>query len=491
MKKHIGITLGPIGRIASYADDTKGLWATSYIFSYIGKCLVKNLFKNQNKVIKPYITAEMFETSNGVGFFPDQYIIEANEGDFETLCNTCDNILNDLGVLIASQLNKDAPDIIEYIKNTIKVYIIEKEIDDNEDIIKTMDNYLNAIECHDLYQHIQTENYLAQFFNKVIDSFLTIDAFNKEERRLFNTVIEYSAYELFNEITTEKDRNSLIKDIENGKTIDKLKPYHKHIAIVSADGDHIGKAFAALKEKSSILNKALLEYNLLVSNIVSCYGGQSVFQGGDDLLFFAPVYNGKETIFTLINEINNLFKEKVSDKCASVKEQLEGKMPTLSFGLSVSYYKHPMFEAHELSNDLLCKAKNTGRNRICAQICKHSGQTTILSLDKASKTYEKSLDLIKLGLTLGKTNEFLHSTTYWLMNNKEILNHILSCEMDNEVMLKNYFTNSFDEDIHQISKENNFFDTLQNYLIESPKETAVEDLSAILRFIELLNSTRK
>lgn len=509
---YIGITLGPVGRIASYAQSTKGIWASSYLFSYIGEKITEKFYyevavavADRRKFIKPYLEDAIFSTSsNGVGYFPDQYIFEAKDTDFDDLLVFCDDLFDEMGGQIAEtlQYNTLKKDIVKHLKCTLKIYIVEKKLDDSEDIISIIDGYLNSMENRDQFQHIQGCNYLAEFFEKANGSFLTAHAFEKSTGRLFDSVLEYSAKDLLIRYGNDDAKKiDIIKKIEAGIQIDEMKPYHKYLAIVSADGDNIGSALRKLGKDSNVLSQALLEYNRKITQKISIYGGQAVFQGGDDLLFFAPIYVYDKSIFDLIKEIDIIFENVAftldlynEELVNSNKEEIKFEpIPTLSFGVSISYFKHPMFEARDKSSDLLESAKNSGRNSIAIDICKHSGQTTAFILNKNSRTYESALTLISDGIKYGAKDNFLHSTTYWLMSHKNILKYILSNE-DSVFMLENYFNHTFDESIHKKHKE--YFKVLQNYLLGSYEENkrdipkVIEDLHSILRFVELLNSKR-
>ena len=115
-----------------------------------------------------------------------------------------------------------------------------------------------------------------------------------------------------------------------------------------------------------------------------------MYVGGDDLLFFAPVAYHKngtlKTIFDLLADIDRLF--------ASVMTPLatahEVATPTLSYGVSINYYKFPLNEMRDEAYRLLMyKAKNKAihpaKNCIEFILRKHSGQ----KLDKVEKDVER------------------------------------------------------------------------------------------------------
>lgn len=84
--------------------------------------------------------------------------------------------------------------------------------------------------------------------------------------------------------------------------------------------------------------------------LINNYGGLPIYAGGDDLLFIAPVC-GKEskTIFDLIEEIDKEYKEKIQDM---VEERINIKT-SMSYGISIIYYKYPLYEAWEIARNML------------------------------------------------------------------------------------------------------------------------------------------
>lgn len=506
--KYIAITFGPITRVISYAKSTKELWAASYFFTYLAK-QVMTPFRGRTFLL-PQLADEMYDNTKtrGAGLFPDRYIFRAQEGDFDTLCVNCDQLYINLGKAIGNTINKPhkANDITTYLKNTIKIYCFEKEFLESSNIVHECEDQLAVMELEDVFPQKEPCNYLSLFFEKVNGSFLTNDAFEKNKVRIFETIIEYAAVELNskeywdrynlngNEIqqirNTALPNKDVIPYLEENKLI---KPYHKYIAIVKADGDNVTKTIKGLKDEGKVVaefDACLLKYNLRVIRLIEAYRGKAIFLGGDDLLFFAPVRNKKNNIFTLIKKINSAFNQEMKDL---------PNPPTLSFGISISYYKHPMFEAIEMADEQLMKAKSGDKNQIAWHLRKHSGQISQSLIKKCKTTvYEQFIDLIKKGMVDKNHPENVYSSyTYWLIENKEMLAYILrpaeSSETNRKVVteaLANYLKNTFNEPLHQ--KMDAYMNTLIQYLIvatsEISAEYAIDSLPAILRFVGFLKS---
>src|SRR5690606_32717211 len=108
------------------------------------------------------------------------------------------------------------------------------------------------------------------------------------------------------------------------------------------------------------------------AKLISSYGGVPVYIGGDDALFFAPVRYGEKDIYMLIDQIDEAFHKSLTEAGISNK-------PSLSVGISIAYYKHPLVENLERSRDkLFGKAKNFQfkngkKNAVACLVQKHSG----------------------------------------------------------------------------------------------------------------------
>lgn len=498
MNLYIAVTFGPIGRVASYAEDTKGIWASSYFFVYLAKQVIKPMYEKRDFLLPQWSQAgskdkemQVFGPQQGAGLCPDRYIFKAEKGDFEELGGICDKVYRNTAKQIAEVIRKDSRLIEEYLKHTIKIYFCEHEFNEGtgeQEIVEKCGALLNAMECEDLFAPTEKQNYLKEFFSKVNGTFLTKDAYgethNTNGSRLIKTIFEYSAGELKHEMDID------LIGIASGekKMPDEVCTRHKYIAIVKADGDNMSKTLKAIYEDESrtihYLDKQLLEYNLKVGQLIRDFGGVPIYTGGDDLLFFAPVVYNDKTIFQLLQNIDDTFNQYMG-KVGSTT------VPTLSFGLSVSYYKFPMFEATEMAEALLQKAKSDPqkKNRIIWSLRKHSGQTLNGTIDKNNPDFYQ--DVIKLiQESLGVTeNEWLSSVAYWLRKEQDMLTGIIS----HENQLKAYIENNFNEDIHK--KKKSLLDSVTEFLkthllvlsSEKDKKAVLDTLYSSLRFVLFMN----
>jgi len=277
----------------------------------------------------------------------------------------------------------------------------------------------------------------------------------------------------------ENEFNYKIKD-ENGndKYIRSFYDYHKYVAIIHSDGDNVGKIVNVIGEDESFISdfsNALIQYNKACAQIIYRNGGAPIFAGGDDLLFLAPVVNGDKNIFDLVQLLEEEFEKKVANKYRQTlidfykqnkTEEKDQKFPSISYGLSITFYKFPLYEAKNLSYKLLeeIKFESENKNEFRFKLMKHSGQIIEFTLPKNENNNVNLFDLTRAFIKNQNTNkDFLNSFTYKLHQLRPL---ILECLSDNEDVskrLKNFFRNNFNENYKSNSK---FYEALIEFIIQ-------------------------
>ncbi|MEM7571691.1 MAG: type III-B CRISPR-associated protein Cas10/Cmr2 [Bacteroidota bacterium] len=234
--------------------------------------------------------------------------------------------------------------------------------------------------------------------------------------------------------------------------------YHKYYCLVDVDGDAFGLAIRSLGDDEAAIeqfSQKLANFALSAAATINKYGGKPIFIGGDDMLFLAPVvYHSTAkgvptTIFDLIEALDALF----------TAENFPAA-PTLSYGLSITHYKYPLFEARNASLErLLQHAKRSSwpqktqngttkplkKNTIAFRFIRHSGSYFDGYLTKP---------LLKdfLGLyQLGTSEKFLSSFTYKLREIEDVL-QVVGPELD-EVRRTALVANLFNEADHRSHEE--------------------------------------
>lgn len=443
MSTYIALTLGPITRVIALARKTRGMWAASYLFSYLAKHIITPL--KDRPFILPYMATALFdEPSVGVGTFPDRYIFNSEHGDFEKLAQSVNKTFNDL----AQKLNpKDTEGTQKLLMQYFKVYFFETERDENleeRQFVEDCERRLALLEQREAYVPTlsDSEHHLSTLFN----------AKNKD-MRLMDFLIMDAQIDKFKsivEITSQDDDNNSLPDL----------PYQRYIAIVYADGDSMGKAFAEASN-SSTLSEQLYQFNKNAIKAIKNFDGQPVFIGGDDLFFFAPIYNpGKGSIFSLIKELDEDFSKALGTTSPA----------TLSYGVSITYVKYPMSEAVRLSKELLDSAKgryaqgDIYKNNILFSVQKHSGQTRSVILHKGCAATMKQIYVFVEKYIVDKSQGdnsaiLLRSVMHNLREHEPVIINAISSSS----LLHNYFINNYNEPEHNQFEA--FFTDLENLLL--------------------------
>ena len=506
--KYTILSIGPIYDTLKIADNTRAIWTVSFIFSYLMRETIRYLV-NKEKISKenflvPHYTdtfeEKYMQDGQSIGIFHDRLILK---GEFaQKVDNAFKNSLENLAEIVWQtfkkteekdfkyvQVDVDETKVKDFIRGYFQSYIAQVDIEADKNPILELSKYVDAIEYEPKLAQYEEKEYLFLFLRLTNLSLLKEVAFGEEaykvlKDRCFKSLPEISAYELLNssdEIYKKYKENYLCLTIEKLKQLkergeedalfdllkkefgDRFKPYHKYVAIVHGDGDSFGKHLKStganenqIKEFSDNIFSFLIEARDIIEN----YGGHQLVGSGEDLLFFAPVINEKENIFTLINKIDTVFKKYFGNTKLS-----------MSYGISVTYYKFPLQEALELSADALwsyakeskwistSEKKESAKNAIHIVVQKHSGQTHRLTLHKNSTLYDSFVKLTNEELSDDTTIQLPHSLHHSLQTVDTIINII---DKEN---IEHFFTNMFNENIHKV-KHKKALEALEEILVK-------------------------
>ena len=428
---YIALTIGPIYKTLQNAKKPKELFASSYIFSYIMREIIEN-FQEREFVI-PYIEDRtIFDKESKIGLFHDRFIFQSKENDLEKLHIVIENVLHQ----VSQELEIDVTSLQEY----LQIHYTEKELDTDANPITTLTPYLDTQE---LFFRVSQDNSVIEKLRR-----------KKGDKDNF--------------LTKNKD----IKD-----DLEKLS-YHNYYCVVHADGDSMGKV---IEDKNNIqkVSQNLFRYCKNSYTLIQNFGGQTIFAGGDDLLFIAPVVGeDKTTIFQLCDAISKDFDQLLSPA-------------TLSFGITINYIKFPLYEALENSREqLFVKAKNELRNNISFKVTKHSGQSFEALVHKGDEAVYNNFLAFVSSITDEQDNtNFLHSIHHKIDSYKTTINLIGK----DTKRVQNFFDNYFNETSHDAYRE--FFRTLVEFIssvYQSEKINNKLDLIyATLRFIKFVKGDKK
>lgn len=424
--QYLALTIGPIIKTLMEARRTRELWAGSFLLSTLMKQLLLALDPQGDRVLIPKIPAAVASgTLYGAGIYPDRLFMKADglqKSDVEAAIKTA---LAGLAkeVLLKAESN-DAERIsqavdfwqrffrIRYVLKPmadisqgklsldLTPYLETQELEDTsfpeEPVGQARDESKDSLEAGNAAASKQSEpNELLNLFDeKRIYQVPLSDGLKNANRGVYDPILtpasffpstlELAAFELFakeggqllrisEETRKAKDEGSELfyqKLLEEPSLRQHFRPRHKYFCIVQADGDNIGKAIKRLNDEKSYsrFSEELAQFGQDAALKINEFGGKPVYIGGDDLLFLAPVYNGQDTIFKLIQDLDVAFKAKNLHSEAS-----------LSFGLNVVYYKYPLFEAISEAYSILHEAKDykskqgKKKNAVAFRLTKHSG----------------------------------------------------------------------------------------------------------------------
>jgi len=440
----LALSVGPIYEsmfeVFEKKNKTKRLKAASYFFSLFMREMVDRLRKIDGiYVIVPYAEDEVFEKDlTNIGYFHDRLIVKSNKS-YEELKNIVEKVENEVFEEFRKEYNLNKENLK---KDIYRYYLIE----DEEELKKVDSNLVFAI-------------------NKILDSLELAPKFSKNPK----TIIEDGVEKVVNSISKYQDyyiKKHKVKSIEDIAKGD-------YFAVIVADGNGMGKVI----EKKGIENiKSISKglFDFIVENNIYEYTislkGELIYAGGDDVLAFLPV----DRVFEYIEKLNEDFKKSL------------GKDVSLSFGISINYYKFPLREAIKESWGLLYDAKNKGERKAAfsLRLRKHSGQVENIFHKLDSKEYNFFKEIKELVLN-GKP--FIKSFHHNLRRYQKV---ILSFYNHNRSNIVDAFENMFNEaseaEFETIKKVAEYLD-----YVEPKKEEEFNNIFYDLSFIKFLSEKVK
>lgn len=429
---YIALTIGPIYKTLANAKKPKELFASSYIFSYIMREIISG-FKDR-EFITPYIKDDsVFDKNSPVGLFHDRFIFKSREGDLGKLNGSIVNVCRDIALAFSIDVSQ--------VRDYLQINYFEKKLDADKNPILELTPYLDTAEL--FFQIAQDETFL--------------------------TALRRQKGDKDNFLTADKD---IVDDL-------KKLSYKKYYCVVHADGDKMSQAIKDVTKIEKV-SKSLFEYCKNSNDLIKKFGGQTIFAGGDDLLFFAPVLSKDrtKTIFELCQEIAKDFTTRIPTS-------------TLSFGISINYVKFPLYEALENSRQLLFfKAKSGEKNNIAFNVTKHSGQSFEAVIHKTNKEVYESFLVFTSNIKGGEdVDNFLHSIHHKIDTYKTTIGLIAS----DKHKLQNFFDNYFNETEHR--QYRSFFTALIDFIYAVYQDSSIDKkldlVYTTLRFVKFVQGDKK
>lgn len=487
--KYFGITLGPIYDTMLLTSTPAGLWASSYLFSYIAKRICEMLVATGIKMedfLVPYfelktdnnLSLPYFENvdcnaafNTGIGFFHDRIIFSG--GDIQKTQEIIDKIISELAEKFCCDLtgdNKQLDKYKEYFRQYLQIYAIE--LDDNKPPIRQLSKYLDAMELQKNFVSIENSNYILELFNNA--GAKNEEAIKGKNDRIKNSFLvqDLPEWQLLN---SKKNIKDIVTIAKAGHELATMKKY-SYYAIVYADGDRLSEVLFELKDSISIrgYSKKCFNYLALASKQISEFGGVTIYGGGDDLLFIAPLESSDGTnLLDLLIGIRHSFNKVFPDY-------------TVSFGVSIQYVKFPLYEALARAYDHLVEAK-TGKDSLSLYLQKHSGQSTGFVIENFS-TNEISGAISQM-IKNCADNDFLKSAMYHMQNKKKLF----TIGWENKC-IHNLFINIFDNP--EQKKWGNYLKQMEDLMIhdgmnsfrltkkhDTDTQTIIDHMLVIMRLV--------
>lgn len=535
---YLAVTLGPIYRTSQQSKRTRMLWAGSYLFSHWMRRIVETLKVDgfEENILIPHPKHFDSKSTLGAGVYPDRCIVKATSkldlGRFTSIVKTTvEDITTDItnhiqGTKLATNLpaiNYEKAKLKQDLESYLQYSCIEMLIPEGDNILFTLYDQLDTLELRQQWPTYYPD-VITHFLYRVNkgNSFLTKEAFRGG--KTFESIVEialrdlerkdHSKYEspaaLLN--TEEYEPEEEILDSVCMKANQKIfgedfRQFHKYVAVVYADGDGISNVLAQLGQKTQDLKKfseTLIDFNLAITSQINDYGGAGIYLGGEDILMFLPVVCDEKCFFDLTQIIDDCFTKqfeplitKINAKILDERDKI--RMPTLSWGIAIQYYKHPIWDGLDTAHELMVKAKNESlhphKNTIGIALRKHSGQTMQAFIQKdLAESYEAIGDFFKAHR---QDERLLKSVTHKLRD--PLFGAMLEAVADNEESLKHFFRNTFNESIHRTHSKY-LYETLPSLIykvykeypkpIENEKQPTVRQavVYTVLRLVHFMNS---
>lgn len=467
MTNYIGITLGPIEDTMELTSTPAGVWAASYLFSFLAHEIRYNIGKSellQDEL--PYDPNDNKKVSHiyekGVGLYHDRIIFE--ESDKYSLDVTVNAVKQAVDEIVkgfsASEIAKEDK-LKEFFYSYFNIHILRVPVKDGESFLIKVNDALDATELEKVFpSSIQTNPILSLFDgdeekkNELIKkSFLVSGG---SEQKIRNWILTNDSERGIKDLPTIAKAINSNKESPYGEK-DKAKYYY---AVVQADGDSMGDTVKAIQDEKNYkeFSEQCIRYGCKTAEIVLKYGGIPIYVGGDDLLCIVPLMykidGDNRTFLDMVKEIRKEFKNEFQNE------------PDLSFGIQIQYIKAPLHEALKQSASLLFdNAKSNKPGAMAINLRKHSGQSAQVLLKRIGDEEQGSIVLDNLNDLIKKhvDEETLKSVGKHIADFAELFN-----QAGQRGAIDQFFDNVFDNGVSDNDKR--YIDNISDFTKELIKQ---------------------
>lgn len=489
---YLALTIGPVYRTIANARKTRELWAASFLLSQFMRCLLEKLAeKNFGEPLSPDIS-NLKETKkwHGAGIWNDNCFFKIYQEHLDILKKELPEIIaaakEEIINLALFDLEKKGAGLPESDLRKIiaqhfhcHAVLINRPASAEEPVLQQLSALSASVEMRDLYPTRHDDFVSATMFrgsavkglyhlgfeerDKIFTFYQNRFDSNETLRRM-PSLLEIGLREFRSDedlyskiakiISDNAHKGDDETDDENQAIIDLLKPLkderaqsifkkrHKYVAIVQSDGDGVGRLISTQNNEDEIktISKKLMQFSTDAVEKIVAFDGLPVYAGGDDLLFIAPLQNKEQQyLFDLLETIQAAFKA-------------QGLPPqtSMSFGVSIFYYKYPLGEALENGRELLqnlakklaFRSKNDAtkleKNALAFRVMLHAGQSFAAVLRQEGKTWKRWKKLIKA--KAGNDTAFISGVVHTL----EQLGYLLE-QACKDATTKAFFEHHFNE----------------------------------------------
>jgi len=476
MNKYIGITIGPIIKTLSIARKPRELWSASFLFSGLMENLIVRISKEENvKIISPGVikdAASVEESKIVVGLYPDRIFC---------VSITFEQVRNIIRQVVFEYANNH-----KVYADYFKVYATEVDAENDGKAVKELNKQLDYLELHNRALLHEAEESVRKLVvsNKLFEL--------KNGSKKFETLAEIATTQLeqlypneYRDVLIEArkdesvdEKDELVKNLS--KKLEKFITPHKYICVVHADGDNVGTIVGSLGTgKLTPFSENLLKFGKKACHSIEKFQGLPIYAGGDDLLFIAPVVSNDEngntqTIFDLIKQIDNDFVNSGTTQTTLLQD---GKLlkPSLSYGITLTYYKYPLYETLEISRNLLFdvakelkKKDEKGKeekvkNAIAWTLQKGSGMAVSGCFSKGNEEIFKAFENLINSIDINTDKNLVSAVAHKLKANETLLSLFMGKENQNDRL--DAFFEKILEYKDKRKKEKQYLDAVKEVLI--------------------------
>lgn len=477
-KKYIAVTIGPIFDTMSLVSTPAALWISSYLFSCITGTICELLLQNgvkEEEIITPYYSqtdTALLNKKDGVGLFHDRIIFEAENFDIKNFNSIKEATLSKISSVFELDL--------DYLKEYLQIAAVKYEA---ENPIFGCDAILNSRELEKPFVAEDTEQPLLKML------FADEGIANKWIKDIAKKLGVFEKWQL-SDGKNIKNLNMIVNP--NPELKAKMKK-HCYYAIVRSDGDHMSKIISSLDGDKQFrqFSKTCLSYCSAIADEVAKFDGVTVYAGGDDLLAILPCENKYgETPFEFIKKANEIFNGFF---------KTYNKPTSLSFGITMCYYKFPLYEALEDSANLLFGVAKDKNRKNCAviRLQKHAGQSEGLIIPNAALNEFLALKNVIVDSAQTEKADEDDRVIVSALHKIALFEHLLKAAEDDREEIVTLFKNIFDSgeqqtkflreilpDFYYKLKTNLKIDVMDN---DGIRDDSVTEINYILRVLKFFN----